>query len=115
MTLIIITLFLALIMISGQLVALPVYLAVSLLTVLAFGLDKRRALTGGYRLPEKLLHTLELLGGWPGALIGARQFRHKTQKRSYLWVLFAIVLLHFLVWAAIAWPPLAARLGLPAW
>ncbi|MBY6185615.1 DUF1294 domain-containing protein [Marinobacter hydrocarbonoclasticus] len=112
MTLILITLFLALVMISGHLVALPIYLAMSLLTLLAFGLDKRRALTGGYRLPEKLLHTMELLGGWPGALVGARQFRHKTQKRAYLWVLFAIVLLHMLVWAAIAWPPLAARLGL---
>ncbi len=112
MTLLFLTLFLALIMVSGQLVALPVYLAMSLLTLLAFGLDKRRALTGGYRLPERLLHGMELLGGWPGALIGARQFRHKTQKRPYLWTLFAIAAVHYLLWAALAWQALVQRAAL---
>ncbi|MBY5991704.1 DUF1294 domain-containing protein [Ferrimonas balearica] len=103
MTLLVITLFLALVMVTGELIALPAYLAVSLITLLAFGLDKRRALTQGWRLPERLLHILALMGGWPGALVGIRQFRHKTQKKAFLWVLFAIVAVHYLVWGTLAW------------
>lgn len=109
MTISVITLFLALVMVSGQLVALPVYLVLSLFTLLAFGLDKRRALVGGRRLPEKVLHGISLLGGWPGALVGMRQFRHKTQKRTFYLPLFGIVALHSVLWMVLAWQALLNR------
>jgi uncharacterized membrane protein YsdA (DUF1294 family) len=41
-----------------------------------------------------MLHFLELLGGWPGAYLGQRIFRHKTSKISYQFVFWLIVLLY---------------------
>jgi len=75
------------------------YLAVSLLTIGAYAFDKRRATYGGPRVPERTLHLLELCGGWPGALVARRVFRHKTHKLSFSLVLFAIVLLHMACWS----------------
>ena len=74
------------------------YAASSAVAFLAYGLDKRRAVRGGRRVPERTLHLLELLGGWPGALAGAATFRHKTAKTSYRLVRAAIVGLHLLGW-----------------
>lgn len=73
----------------------------ALMSVIAFGLygyDKKQARRGGQRTPEKLLHGIELLGGWPGALLAQQVFRHKTRKFSYQLVFWLIVLLHELFW-----------------
>ncbi len=51
--------------------------------------DKRAAQRGARRVPEVTLHTLELLGGWPGSLAAQRLFRHKTAKVKYR-VFFAL-------------------------
>ena len=60
--------------------------------------DKRRALRNGWRTPEARLHLLELLGGWPGALIAQQLLRHKTRKLSFQLVFWLIVMLHQVVW-----------------
>ncbi len=69
-------------------------LGVSLSTVGFYALDKKRARAGGRRIPEKILHLLELMGGWPGAWVAQRYLRHKTAKVSYR-VVFAIILLAY--------------------
>jgi uncharacterized membrane protein YsdA (DUF1294 family) len=75
----------------------------------AYGLDKRRASSGGRRVPERTLHLLALLGGWPGALLGQRRFRHKTQKVSFRIVFWVVVVLHVAAVGAAAY----ALVGLP--
>ena len=62
---------------------LYVYLAVSLVTVVVYRSDKARAENGSRRTPEKVLHLLELAGGWPGALVAQWTYRHKNRKASY--------------------------------
>jgi uncharacterized membrane protein YsdA (DUF1294 family) len=57
-------------------------------------LDKRRAETSGRRIPETTLHLAEFVGGWPGAFLAQRFFRHKTAKLSYQVVFWLIVALH---------------------
>ncbi|HEN8710738.1 TPA: DUF1294 domain-containing protein [Pseudomonas putida] len=85
---------------SGQSwLALAIYPAVSLVTVLLYWQDKQQARTQAWRTPEKVLHASELLGGWPGALIAQQLYRHKTRKASYQMVFWAIVLLHQVFWA----------------
>ncbi len=53
--------------------------------------------TDGRRVPEKTLHLLALFGGWPGALMGQRVFRHKTQKFGFRIVFWLCVTLHLTV------------------
>ncbi len=79
-------------------VLLAAYAAASVATLAAYGFDKRRARLGGRRIPERSLHLLSLLGGWPGALVGSRLFRHKTQKLSFRSVEWLIVVLHVAAW-----------------
>ena len=76
-----------------------VYALASLVTFAAYGIDKGLAAGGKRRIPERTLHGLELCGGWPGALVGMRAFRHKTSKNSFRAVTYAIVALHAVAWA----------------
>lgn len=59
------------------------FISINLVTILAYWVDKRAAIRGAWRVPESNLHTLEFLGGWSGALLAQRMFRHKNKKRSY--------------------------------
>lgn len=52
-------------------------------TFAIYGIDKRRAKKDGDRISEKTLHIFSLLGGWLGAIIGQKLFRHKTVKRRF--------------------------------
>ncbi len=73
----------------------------SMVTFAIYGFDRRQSVHGGRRIPEQTLHLLALLGGWQGALLGQKQFRHKTQKLSFLVVFWLIVLVHVAVGAAV--------------
>src|SRR3546814_16638625 len=59
------------------------YVGLSFLSYLMYWLDKEAAQGGARRIPESTLHLVDLLGGWPGALIAQQQFRHKTVKASF--------------------------------
>lgn len=63
----------------------------------AYRIDKRRAEAGGRRISERTLHTIELCGGWPGAFLAQRRFRHKIAKRSYQCIFWLIIALHYLL------------------
>ena len=72
---------------------LLVWLAViNLLTFIVYGADKRRARKGKWRVPEKTLFLLPLLGGSVGALLGMRVFHHKTKHWYFVWGVPAILL-----------------------
>ena len=55
----------------------------NLLTCLVFAIDKRRAVRGEWRIPEKTLLLLAMLGGGPGAKLAQWRFRHKTRKQPF--------------------------------
>jgi uncharacterized membrane protein YsdA (DUF1294 family) len=73
---------------------LSVVAVMSLVCFTAYGLDKQRAVNGSRRVSERTLHLLAFLGGWPGALLGQRHFRHKTQKVTFRIVFWMVVVLH---------------------
>ena len=58
-----------------------------------YWLDKRRARSGGRRISERELVAWPLIGGWAGAILAMRHFRHKTRKRSFKLMLAAAALL----------------------
>lgn len=65
--------------------ALPLgYALMSLVSYIAYALDKDAAgKPNRQRTPEATLHMMDVLGGWPGALIAQQQMRHKTVKASF--------------------------------
>lgn len=81
------------------------YAAASAATFVAYVFDKIAAKSERRRIPESTLHTLALIGGWPGALVAQSLVRHKTRKREFqllfwvtvglnvagaAWILFAL-------------------------
>lgn len=66
---------------------------VSVVTVLLYWVDKRRAQSGGWRVPESTLHLAELAGGWPAAWLAQGVLRHKNAKTGYqigFWLIVAV-------------------------
>lgn len=74
--------------------------AVNLVTLALYGIDKARARRGKWRIPEKTLLLLPLLGGSVGALAGMHLFRHKTKHWYFRWGIPAMLLLQL---ALAAW------------
>jgi uncharacterized membrane protein YsdA (DUF1294 family) len=79
-------------------IAATVYGAMSVVAFQAYLVDKRAAVRDRRRIPEITLHLLELLGGWPGALLAQRLIRHKNAKLSYQAVFWVIVMIHVAGW-----------------
>ena len=54
-------------------------LLINLVALVVYGVDKRRAKKGQWRISEKTLFLLPLAGGSVGAIAGMYLFRHKTK------------------------------------
>lgn len=88
--------------------------------ILAFGifwLDKRAAVNDGWRISEAKLLAVSLCGGWIGAKIAQRVFRHKTRKQPFGKVLNCIPMMWLasglMIGAVSAAPPLAELAAKP--
>ena len=66
--------------------------AVNVVTFTVYGIDKSKARRGAWRIPEKRLFLLPLLGGSVGALLGMKAFRHKTKHWYFVWGIPIILL-----------------------
>ncbi len=77
---------------------LVIYTLMSAVAFAVYGVDKSRAARDAWRVSERTLHALEMLGGWPGALLAQHFFRHKRQKTAYLVVFWLIVVIHVAFW-----------------
>ena len=85
---------------SLPLVVPAAYVFVSLVTFVAYAIDKSAARRGRWRTKEGTLHVLALVGGWPGAMVARQTLRHKSRKASFRVVFWATVLLNC---AALIW------------
>ena len=79
-------------------IPLIIYLVMSPATYLLYVTDKISAIKKQWRIMENTLHLLELLGGWPGALLAQKQIHHKNRKLSYQIIFWAIVSIHLILW-----------------
>lgn len=70
------------------------YTCLSVMTYIAYAVDKSAAQDGRPRTPENRLHMLSLAGGWPGALAAQQVYRHKTKKASFRQVFWLTVLVN---------------------
>ncbi|RPF02269.1 uncharacterized membrane protein YsdA (DUF1294 family) [Vibrio crassostreae] len=76
------------------------YLAIGLVAFFVYAKDKRAAINGNWRVPEKTLHILSFAGGWLGALIAQDKLRHKTQKQPFRAIYWLTVVINV---AAFVW------------
>lgn len=79
------------------------YLAASVATVVAYGVDKSAAERNRWRVKESALHMLAVAGGWPGALIAQRWFRHKSRKPSFQAGFMVTVVLNCVALGLLGW------------
>ena len=73
---------------------LYLYLAASAFTFLVYAKDKRAARAYRWRTKESTLHTLALVGGWPGALIAQQVLRHKSRKNAFQFMFWTTAVLN---------------------
>ncbi len=59
--------------------------------------DKRKAKRGEWRVPERHLMTLALLGGEFGLWLGMQHFRHKTKHKKFTLGVPACFVLHLAI------------------
>lgn len=76
-------------------------LGINVATFLLYGYDKAAARNQGLRVPERVLHGAEVLGGTPAGFIGQRVYHHKSSKSSYQITFWIIVAVQIVVLAAL--------------
>jgi uncharacterized membrane protein YsdA (DUF1294 family) len=77
------------------------YFTLSIITFCVYGIDKSAAKKARRRIPESRLHWLSLLGGWPGALLGQKVFRHKTIKARFRTIFWLTCLVNIILFAMV--------------
>lgn len=70
---------------------------INVITFIVFGVDKRNAACGKWRVREITLLELAIVGGSIGGITAMRVFRHKTQKMKFKICMPLIFILHCFV------------------
>ena len=73
---------------------LGLYIIASLFTFIMYAHDKTAARENSWRVREKTLQLLSLMGGWPGALIAQQKLHHKSRKLSFQIVFWLTIILN---------------------
>ena len=79
------------------------FIIINLIGFLIMYIDKQKAKKGHWRIPEKTIFLITLLGGGIGTIIGMYTFRHKTQKMNFviglpvITILEIIAIIYFIV------------------
>jgi uncharacterized membrane protein YsdA (DUF1294 family) len=66
----------------------------SLAAFAAYAADKSAAKRGRWRIPERTLLLLGLVGGWPGAWAAQKLLHHKSGKFSFQILFWATVIIN---------------------
>ncbi|NLB80274.1 MAG: DUF1294 domain-containing protein [Clostridiaceae bacterium] len=69
--------------ISNIKILLLYFIIINIIGLVLFGLDKRRAKRGAWRVRERDLFLVAIAGGSLGGLLGMYLFRHKTQHLKF--------------------------------
>ncbi len=72
-------------------------LVINILGFFVMGIDKYKAKTGSWRIPENTLFGFCFLGGGIGTIAGIYTFRHKTKKKKFTIGMPLILILEILI------------------
>ncbi len=81
----------------GVKVVLGFWLIMSLITFIAFAMDKGRAIRNEWRIPEKTLILLSLIGGALGGFLGMQIYRHKTKHMKFKILVPLFLIIHIVL------------------
>ena len=70
---------------------------INLIAFAVYGIDKKKAVKGQWRIPEATLIGLSIIGGGIGAMLGMSVWHHKTRK----WKFKIIIPLSVVTWIAV--------------
>ena len=56
---------------------------INVMALLLYYVDKKRAIKRKYRIPEKYLFLVAIVGGSVGSILGIYLFRHKTKRYNF--------------------------------
>ncbi|MBO5986350.1 MAG: DUF1294 domain-containing protein [Lachnospiraceae bacterium] len=79
------------------LIVIVYLLAVNIVAFLLMASDKKKAKSGAWRVPEKVLFLSAILGGSIGAIVGMQVFRHKTKHWYFKYGMPAILILQMII------------------
>lgn len=91
---------------SAHPITISYLVLINTLTLFIYGADKLSAEASAWRVRERTLLFLALIGGSAGALIGMNLFHHKTRKVSFQILFVVILLIQFtlITWAMDIYP-----------
>ncbi|MBQ1193216.1 MAG: DUF1294 domain-containing protein [Lachnospiraceae bacterium] len=72
-------------------------LIMTIIGTLSMYIDKRKAIKNKWRIPEKTLFLIALLGGSIGSIAGMRLFHHKTKHWYFVVFMPAILILQIIL------------------
>lgn len=79
------------------------FIIINIIGFFVMWLDKRKAIKGAWRIPEKTLFIITGLGGGIGTIAGMYIFRHKTKKLGFvigfpfITILEIVTVIYFLI------------------
>lgn len=73
----------------------------SIFSFIQMGYDKRKAIKRQWRVPEKSLWLLALIGGAPGAFLGMIVFRHKIKKTKFVIGFTLLMVIDIVIYSSI--------------
>lgn len=74
-----------------------ILIAINIITFALYGLDKKLAKEGKWRIPERDLLVFPLFGGSIGGIAGMLIFRHKTKHNKFRYGLPIILVLQIIL------------------
>ncbi len=60
-------------------------------------IDKKKAINNNYRIPEKKLFLICIMGGSLGLLIGMYKFHHKTRHNKFVYGVPLVLIVNIIV------------------
>lgn len=74
-----------------------IYIFINLFTFTVYGVDKRKAIHHKWRISEKSLLLISVLGP-VGSFFSMILFRHKIKKLKFILIVPTLIVIHFGIW-----------------
>ena len=80
-----------------KIILLEYLLLINIITYFIYAADKTKARQNKWRIPERTLILLALLGGSPAALLAMKHYHHKTRHLKFKLGIPIILIIHIII------------------